>query len=242
MSRQSNVDDSVYELFNVALGTLIRDRGAFRLDDICILIGRNSKLTRDYFLVRSLIEYNKRTIQKLWEYEYEQSPEYAQDYYDNLPVVQGKFGEWKEKNPAHYSSLRTMGLSDPEIIQLLVLERQWTAFITFANRHNVFLIVSKSRRYKQPDFWEYQEAMKTSLKRVSLQQLNILKRYQHYGMILPNADSINRYLVDAFDTVRALSTGMPKRFNCVLCLENGAEVDFRSKEELETHVKEEHRT
>ena len=153
---------------------------------------------------------NRREVDLLWAVKYQASEQYVQDYFDLKPKIEARFEYWKNEHHESYSTFRSLGFSDGEIILQLIEEVMFQSFLNnICKRHNLFLVLYKRGKYVEPSYQQFQETIWVSLKRSTRQQYKSLERLSNYGMALPNADNLAVYLKQSKRLAQALELRRP---------------------------------
>jgi hypothetical protein len=231
------------ELFNAAIAELLAtEEKGFKLEKLATKMGMSLVYSDQDKTIHEMLQYNKRMIDKLWAIGYQNTSGYMEDYYDLKPIVENDFPNWVRNNPEMYSTFRSHGLSDDEIRLQEIEARMFEQFLNFCDKQNTHLVIYKGGRYIKPNFEQFQEAIQTTLKRTSQQQLNALKRLREYGMFLPNYDNLQMYITESELMNKAFKAKLPKENLCQLCLMDiGNERSFETVPMLLDHLRVEHK-
>ena len=213
-------------------------------EDLCAMVGLDYTNANDRARVSNAIYNLKLNFDYLWRVLYEPSPAYNRDFATFMKDG-NSYTSWRVEPNSPYPYLKTTyHLTEDEIHELWVLSKMWDVFVQVANKNNLHLLVAYNDggiwRYKQPNFWEYDEKQILSASRLFKGIQTILSRHRDFGMILTSGQSVHKALEGASMITKMITDQTPQKFRCPMCWRVGAVVEFLTTEDYFAHIKSNH--
>ena len=229
---------------NTVSGKMIATNKHPTKEDLCASLGLDYSNANDRDRVSNAIHNMKGRFDHLWRVLYEPSSAYGKNF-ATFMKDENSFSAWKTDPDSPYSDLRaTYHLTEDEIRELWVLSAMWDVFVQIANKYNLHLLVAYKDggiwRYKQPNFWEYDQKQILLASHLFKGIQTILSRHRDLGMVLTSGQSVHKALESTSMISKMITDQTPQRFRCPMCWRVGAVVEFLTTEDYFAHIKSSH--